>query len=321
MASPSAIFTEMVSTTMRNSAKDVEDNVSKHNALMRRLKDKDKFVTLDGGYEIQIPIEYAENGTYQRYAGFDTLNVNASDVITSAKYDWAQVALHVVSSGKELRMNSGRNAMINLAKSKKRNALNTAANNFSVDLYSDGSLANQIGGLANIIQSNGQGTVGGLNSALFPFWRNKFREITGTNAYTKDTIKGEFNALWLQLVRGADKPDLVVLSHDFYSVYEAGEQQLQRYTDADMANAGFSGLKYKTADVIFDDNANFATTAEKGYFLNTNYLYVAQHKDAKWTQDDEKKPVNQDAIVLPYYWMGNVACSNRALQGVLLDAA
>ena len=70
-----------------------------------------------------------------------------------------------------------------------------------------------------------------------------------------------------------------------------------------------------------DDNTNFATTAEKGYFLNTDYLYVAQHKDAKWTADDEKKPINQDAIVQPYYWAGNMATSNRALQGVLLDAA
>lgn len=129
------------------------------------------------------------------------------------------------------------------------------------------------------------------------------------------------NALWLQLVRGADKPDLIVLSHDFYSVFEAGEQQLQRYANADMAEAGFVGMKYKTADVIFDDNTNFSTTAEKGYFLNTDYLYVAQHKDAQWTQDDDKKPVNQDAVVMPFYWMGNLACSNRSLQGVLLDAA
>jgi hypothetical protein len=288
---------------------------------MNRLKRKGNFRDLDGGYEIQVPIEFGENSTYQRYQGFDTLNTNASDIITSAKYDWAQIALHVVSSGKELRMNAGRNSMINLAKAKKANALKTAANNFSIDLYSDGSLTNQIGGLANIIQSNGQGTVGGLNSALFPFWRNKFNEIAGTNAYTKDTLKGEFNKLWLQLVRGADKPDLIVLSHDFYSVYESGEQQLQRYTDADIAQSGFVGLKYKTADVIFDDNANFATTAEKGYFLNTDYLYVFQHKDAQWTQDDEKKPINQDAIVIPYYWMGNIATSNRALQGVLLDAA
>lgn len=320
-AGPSTIFTEMVSTTLRNSAKEVADNVSKHNALLNVLKKKGRVINLDGGTEIQIPLEYAENSTYQRYAGFDTLNVNQSDIVTSAKYDWAQVALHVVASGAELRKNSGRSAMINLVKTKKANVLKTAANNFSVDAYSDGSLANQIGGLAQIIQSNGQGTVGGINSATWTFWQNKFLEIAGSNAYTKDTLKGEFNKLWLRLTRGADKPDLIVLSHDFYSVYESGEQQLQRYMDEDMANSGFANLKYKSAQVIFDDNANFTTTAEKGYFLNTDYLYIAQHKEAQWSQDDEKKPVNQDAVVIPYYWMGNMVCSNRSLQGVLLDAA
>ncbi|MBW9076944.1 MULTISPECIES: phage major capsid protein [Rhizobium/Agrobacterium group] len=321
MAGPSAIFTEMVSTTLRNSAKEVADNVSKHNALLNVLKKKGRVINLDGGTEIQIPLEYAENSTYQRYAGFDTLNVNQSDIVTSAKYDWAQVALHVVASGAELRKNAGRSQMINLVKTKKANVLKTAANNFSVDAYSDGSLANQIGGLAQIIQSNGQGTVGGINSATWTFWQNKFLEIAGSNAYTKDTLKGEFNKLWLRLTRGADKPDLIVLSHDFYSVYESGEQQLQRYMDEDMANSGFANLKYKSAQVIFDDNANFTTTAEKGYFLNTDYLYIAQHKEAQWSQDDEKKPVNQDAVVIPYYWMGNMVCSNRSLQGVLLDAA
>jgi hypothetical protein len=321
MAGPSTIFTEMVSTTLRNSAKEVADNVSKHNALLSVLKKKGRIINLDGGTEIQIPLEYAENSTYQRYAGFDTLNVNQSDIVTSAKYDWAQVALHVVASGAELRKNSGRSQMINLVKTKKANVLKTAANNFSVDAYSDGSLANQIGGLAQIIQTNGQGTVGGINSATWTFWQNKFLEIAGSNAYTKDTLKGEFNKLWLRLNRGADKPDLIVLSHDFYSVYESGEQQLQRYMDEDMANSGFANLKYKSAQVIFDDNANFTTTAEKGYFLNTDYLYIAQHKEAQWSQDDEKKPVNQDAVVIPYYWMGNMVCSNRSLQGTLLDAA
>ncbi|WP_312809346.1 phage major capsid protein [Agrobacterium cavarae] len=318
---PSAIFTEMVSTTLRNAAKDVADNVSKHNMLMRVLKKKGKIINLDGGTEIQIPLEYAENSTYTRYAGFDTLNINQSDVVTSAKYDWAQIALHVVASGKELLQNSGRSQLVNLAKTKKQNALKTAANNFSIDAFSDGSLLNQIGGLAQIIQSNGQGTVGGLNSSLYGFWRNRFNEIAGTNAYTKDTLKGEFNKLWLPLNRGADKPDLIVLSHDFYSVYESGEQQLQRYMDEDSANAGFANLKYKSATVVFDDNANFTTTAEKGYFINTDYLYIAQHKDAQWSEDEAKKPINQDATVIPFYWMGNMVCSNRSLQGVILDAA
>jgi len=321
MATPSAVFSQMVSTTLRNSATDVADNVSKNNALLARLKKKGKIKVLDGGTEIQIPLEYAENGTYQRYGGYDTLNTNASDVITSAKFDWAQIALHVVASGRELLQNSGKSAMVNLVKAKKANALKSASNNFAVDIFSDGSMSYQINGLANLIQSNGQGAAGGIDSATWPFWRNKFREIAGSNTYTKDTILGEMNALWLPLVRGADKPDTIVFSHDFYSVFEASQQQLQRYSDGDMAQAGFNTLKYKTADVIFDDNANFATNAEKGYFLNTDYLYIFQHREAQWTPDEEKKPVNQHAVVIPYYWMGNMAVTNRQLQGVLLDAA
>lgn len=327
MANPSAVFTEMVSSTLRNSSKDVADNVSNHNALLNRLKKKGKIRNLDGGYEIQVPLEYAEGGNYQRFSGYDTLDTSASDVLTSAKFDWSQVALHVVSSGRELRQNSGKSQMINLVKTKKANALKSAANNFSLDIYSDGSLPNQIGGLANIIQTDGTGTVGGINSSTFDFWQNQFKEMAGTNIAATPTaanaasMKSDMNNLWLSLTRGADKPDLIVLSHDLFSLYETGEQQLQRYMDADMAKAGFVGLKYKTADVIFDDNTNFTTTAEKGYFLNTDYLYINQHKEAQWTQDSEKTPINQDAVVIPYYWMGNMVCSNRSLQGVLFDAA
>ena len=78
---------------------------------------------------------------------------------------------------------------------------------------------------------------------------------------------------------------------------------------------------FASADVIFDNNSNFSTTAEKMYFLNTDYLYLIQHPEAQWTQDDEKKPTNQDAVVVPMYWMGNMATTNRAVQGRLYDAA
>jgi len=325
MPSPSTIFTELVTTTLRNTATEIADNMSDNNGFSRKLKEKKKIKNLDGGTEIQIPLEYAANGTYQRFTGFDTLNVNGSDVLTSAKFDWAQVAIHVVSSGRELMINSGKSQMFDLAKTKKKNAYKSAANNFSIDLFSDGALTNQIGGLANIIQTNGQGTVGGIDSATWTFWRNQFREISGTNTYTKDTILGEFNAMWLLTHRGVDDTDLIVLSHDFYTVFEASQQQYQRYVnkggDSEGAVGFGGGIMYKTAEVIFDTNTNFSTTAEKGYFLNTDYLYLAQHKDAQWTADDEKRPTNQDAVIVPIYWMGNLVTSNRARQGVLLDAS
>lgn len=327
MSTPSTVFTEMVTSTDRNWSTRVTDNVSEHNALLRRLKQKGKIRTYGGGYEIALPLEYAENGTYQRFGGYDLLNTNASDVLTTAKYDNKMIAMHVTASGQELLQNSGKEAMINLVKTRKANALKTAANQFSIDAYSTGALTNQIGGLGHLIQTNGQGTVGGIDSSTWTFWRNQFKEVTGTNtaatpnATNAAAFKADMNALWLSLNRGADKPDTIVLSHDFYTLYETGEQQLQRYMNADMANAGFTGLKFKSADVIFDDNTNFTTTGETGYFLNTDYLYVMQHKEAQWSADDEKRPTNQYAVVIPYYWMGNMVCSNRSLQGRIFDAA
>lgn len=327
MATPSAIFTEMVTTTDRTWGSTITDNVSKHNALLNRMKSKGKIKTVGGGYEIAEPIEYAENSTYQRFAGYDALTTNASDVLTTVKYPYRQIALHVTASGREIRMNSGKEAMKNLVKARKANAMRTATNQFAIDTYSTGALPEQVNGLGNLIQTNGQGVVGGIDSSTWTFWRNKFREATGTNAAATPTVanavqfKGDMNALWLSLNRGTDKPDLIVMTHDFYSLYEVGEQDKQRYADSDLAKAGFTTLKYKSADIVFDDNTNFATTGETAYFLNTDYLYLVQHKEAQWTPDSEKVPVNQDAIVVPIYWMGNFVCTQRALQGRLFDAA
>jgi len=317
MTSPNSTFTEMVSTTLRNHAREVVDNISDNNSLLRRMKSRGNIKTESGGYELAFPLEYANNSTYQRYSGYDTLNVNASDVISAARYDWAQIALHVTASGRELRQNNSKEAMIKLVKARIQNAKNTASNNLAIDIYSDGSLTNQIGGLAALVNSAGTGTVGDINSSNFSFWQNQFLEFSGTPGTA--TIGTMMNQLWLPLVRGQDKPDIIVFSQDYYSFYEGSLQSNQRYMKADAASLGFEELMYKSAQVIFDDNSNFGTTAKIGYFLNTKYLYLIQHSEAQWTQDDVKKPVNQDAEVVPLYWMGQLVTTNRALQGKLVD--
>ena len=83
MPSPNATFTEMVTTTLRNHKKQLTDNVSANNALLRVMKEKGKIQTRSGGYEIVLPLDYAENATYQRYAGYDPLNISACLLYTS----------------------------------------------------------------------------------------------------------------------------------------------------------------------------------------------------------------------------------------------
>jgi hypothetical protein len=322
MPSPNSTFTEIVTTTLRSHPSEVADNVSQHNALYRWMKSKGKIKTVSGGYEIIRPVDYANNQTYQRYSGYDTLNVQASDVLTAARYPWVQAAVHVTASGAELRMNAGKEQIVDLAEARLKNALSTASNFMSLDLYSNGALANQMGGLASIIQTNGAGTVGGIDAGTFGFWANKFREISGSNTWTKATIKGEMNALYLSLVRGADKPDVIVSTHDFYAAYWESLQDLQRFASADSAAAGFQSLMYAgNIPVIFDSNTNFATTGERMYFLNTKYLELVVHREANWSTLDEKMSINQDAVVIPIIWQGQLVCSNRALQGILIDAS
>jgi hypothetical protein len=324
MASPNSTFTEMVTMTLRNHPTEIADNVSAHNALYRYLKDKNQIELLDGGYEIVRPLDWQNNSTYQRFAGFDQLNVNASNVLTAAKYDWVQAAVHVVASGDELRKNSGKEQLINLMKARVKNAMRTAANNMSIDLFSSGSLTNQMGGLGSILSTTGVGTVGGIDASVYTFWGNQFREMTGTNTWSKSTIKGDMNAIYLSTVRGSDAPNLIISTNDFYAAYWESLQDLTRYNDitpGTKVTAGFPALKYVNADVVFDSNSNFSATGEKMFFLNLDYLQLCVHRQANWTQLDDKVPVNQDAVLIPIIWQGQLCCSNRARQGYLLDAS
>ena len=320
MASPNTVFTELVSTTFRKHAKEIKDNVSKNNALLRRIYDKGNVRREDGGLTIVAPLDYAENNTYQRYSGYDVLNVGASDVISAAEYQWRQIAINVVASGLELRTNSGDSRIINLVKSRLKNAIRTFKNNFSADIYSDGTLANQVNGLQALVADAGTGTVGGIDSSTWTFWKNKVQSaaapIQGGGAITPGatTMESLMLPLWLSLVRGDDQPDLIVMDNNYFTLFEQSQTSIKRYTDSTKADAGFVTLKYKGADVIFDGGSGIP--ANHAYFLNTDYLELVVHKDADMTVMDEMKPYNQDAAVVPVLWMGNLVCSNRALQGV-----
>ena len=320
MASPNTVFTELVSTTFRKHAKEIKDNVSKNNALLRRVYDKGNVRREDGGLTIVAPLDYAENNTYQRYSGYDVLNVGASDVISAAEYQWRQIAINVVASGLELRTNSGDARIINLVKARLKNAIRTFKNNFSADIYSDGTLANQINGLQALVADAGTGTVGGIDSSTWTFWKNKVQSaaapLQGGAAITpgSTTMESLMLPLWLALTRGDDQPDLIVMDNNYFTFFEQSQTSIKRYTDTSKGDAGFVSLKYKGADVIFDGGSGIPTN--HAYFLNTDYLELVVHKDADMTVMDEMKPYNQDAAVVPVLWMGNLVCSNRSLQGV-----
>ena len=314
-------FSELASTTFRNHDKQVKDNVSNHNALYRRLREKGNTTLLDGGLSIVKTLDYADNSTYKRYSGYDALDISAVDVLSAAEFPWRQVAVNLAASGLELRTNSGESAFIRFLKAKLKNAQRSFANGLSTDIYSDGTASNQIGGLQALVSDLGTGTVGGINSSTHSFWLSILQSaaapLGGGSAITPSatTIESLMLPLWIALTRGMDMPDFIVMSDNYFTFYEQSQTSLKRYTSDENGNGGMVSMKYKNADVFFDSSGGIPTS--HAYFLNTEYLELVAHRDANITVMEEMKSINQDAVVIPILFQGNLVVGNRSLQGVL----
>jgi hypothetical protein len=322
MASPN--LSEIVTTTLYNRSKKLADNVSKNNVLLSRLEKKGKKRPFSGGRQIIQEIEYGENATFGWYSGYDPLNISPSDVFTAAVYDIKQASVAVSISGLEELQNSGEEQMIDLLDGRITNAEKTMRNQMSASVYGDGTAAGgkAIGGLQLLVADAGTGTVGGINSTTWAFWANLAADATTDYgaAVTSANILSYMNRLWLQLVRGTDKPDLICADNNYYRAYMEALQPNQRFTSADMAEAGFESLKYMSADVVFDGGMQGAAPANHMYFLNTDYFYIRPHTKREYVPlSPDRFSTNQDAMVKLIGWAGNMTTSGRKFSGVLKD--
>lgn len=323
LVNPSAAMTEIVTTTLRNRTGKLADNVSKNNALLRRLKGKGKVKPVSGGRTIVQEMEYAENGTFKRYSGYEMLNITPSDVFTAAEFNYAQAAVAISISGLEQIQNAGEDRIIDLLESRIGNAERTLVNNIALDCYSDGTAdgGRQIGGLQLLVSSSPtSGVIGGIDRSAWSFWRNQI--FSGLNnggaAVTAANIQSYMNRLWVQQVRGADRPDLIVADNNFYRYYLESLQAIQRIASEDKAMVGFDALKYMSADVVLDGGYGGGSPTNTMYFLNTDFIYFRPAASRNFVPiGDDRFAVNQDAMVKLVGFAGNLTMSNAFLQGAL----
>jgi hypothetical protein len=320
---PSPNLSEIITTTLRNRSKKLADNVTKNNALLNRLSERGNVKPVSGGRTILQELEYAENATFQWYSGYETLNINPSDVFTSAEFDWKQASVAVSASGLEVEVqNTGSEAVIDLLTSRIKNAERTMENNIAQGTYATGtgSGGKEMGGLQLLVADDPTGTVGGINATTWTFWRNiAFSSSTdGGAAASAANIQNYMTQVWVQLVRNMDKPDLIVADNNYYTFYWNSLQAIQRINSVARGEAGYTEIGYMGADVVPDGGLSGDAPANRMYFFNTKYFQLVTHEKRQWVPLDARYSTNQDAMVQYVVWAGNLVCSNRSLQGVIL---
>ena len=332
MAFANSSISDIIATNIQSRTGELADNVTNNNALLRRLKERGNVKTFSGGNVILQEIMYNDAATdnTNSYSGYEVLNVSQNSPISAAQFSITQYAAAISISGLEMIQNSGKEAIIDLLDGRMMVAEAQLANRISQDIYLDGTgnSGKNITGLgAAVPDAPSTGTYGGINRASFSFWRSaKFSGVTdGGSATSASNIQSYMDALAVQLIRGTDKPDLIVCDNNYYKLYLQSLQSIQRISDGgnSAVGAGFASLKYYGAgmasDVILDGGIGNDATANHMWFLNTKYIMFRPHADRNFVPiGGERQAVNQDAIVKLIGFAGNLTSSGPQFCGVLI---
>lgn len=331
MTIPNSSWTQILSTSLQNRSKQISDAVSKRNALYGRLRKKGNVLKLSGGESIVRAIEYALNNTYTRYTNAQKIKMQPYDFITSMQAYWKQVAMTIQQTGLEDIENAGPEQLIDLLKTKQRNTEKAFVIGQSGDLYSDGSADSglQVDGLQKWVADapTASATVGGIPQATNTFWQNVSKTTSsatepGFGARSDATnIRQQVESMYLAGVRDGASFDLVVSDNSLWQYYTQALRAIQEISLEKDVSDGILSLRLFGADYIYDGGADGQCPSARMYFLDTDTLYyVISSKRDFVALPGDRQPIDQDLSVKLLVWAGNLICTNRRGQAVMVDA-
>jgi hypothetical protein len=333
-------YDAILSTTLFNYRRTLEDNISKTNALFHQLMKVDPSgyqKVEDLGDRMQMPLMY-ELGTADSYSGYDVLDTTPIDGITSSFWDWRQASVPIAISSLEEKKNAGESRIINLLEAKTMQA------EMGIQEFFNAKLLQGAGGSsitsAYTSPTNGSSfidplplvvkydptsstSVGNINQLTYTWWANKTSSSTGA---TFAAFLVELRKLRLACNRGpGGKPNLHLVDENVYTLYEqalAAKHQNPSYQKADIPfdNIAFYGSPVVSDELVPDvqgGSTTQSTTSGTWFMLNTKFLAIKVHAGTNFAPTPFTKPENQDAKVAHILWLGAFGCSNRRKQGVM----
>ena len=323
---------ELVATTLRLRTGEARDNFSNSNAFFIMLKKHGAFESYSGGRDIFEPIIYDENDNFTWFEGYQILPTGYNPTVTGATFSHKQAAVSIVMSEFERLVNTGKDAVLAFATLRAKVAEDTMKNQLEASILSDGTQAGgkEMGGLGLLVPKvSTTGTVGGIDAATNPWWRNYSLPVVSTfgAAMSAATAKPIYTRALINLTRsgGTDKPTVAILGDTYYEYMSLAFDSVERATTSkELVDQGVENMVYKGVPfvlgggVVMTGVPLFAGT--DSYLLNTRYLKFRYHRDAFMEPMEEQRSLNQMATVKFLGFMGNVTVSNRRLQGRVFDS-
>lgn len=336
-------YDSILATSLFNYRKKLQDNISKSNPFFYEIQKNGMYESEDGGVSIQVNLMYALTQA-DTYSGYDTLNTDTTDGLTSAFFDWRQVAVPISISRLEERQNSEAHRMANLLETKitqselglkeffakqlvQGNALVGTGNVYDPYLSTrNGSYG--LDPLTKMIavdptSNSVQPTVGNINQSTSSWWRNQTKVSSLTTSSTAIQFLLEADHLYNNCAKGpGGPPNLILTDQNTFEMWRAAYYSKYRQTTTSDPNYPFENFKFNRATVMWDEfmpdsySNSLTITYGTAFFINTSFMKVKYDKETNFVSTPFQKPVNQDAKVAHILWMGNTVITNRRKLGI-----
>ena len=300
------------------------DNILNSRALFYLLSEEGFKEEADGGRLIEFTLAYAENTTMHSYGEYDALDTTRVNVFDAARFDWKINSGTVQYSELERLRAEGGGGKIELIADKLEWGKESHIATMNRQLFSDGTGNGSldIQGLQSVIASSPtSGTVGGINRAVFSFWRNQSNSgAKTTNAF--DNLRAKMRTTFNQASRGGveETPTAWITDRASFEGYEGLLVANERFMPADKfkkkgADGAFMNdvLTFKGAPGSYDEDCPSATL----YFLNSKYIKFCYLAGGWMKMYPKVDPANQLSNVHKVATFGNLGTSNSRRLGVV----
>ena len=247
------------------------------------------------------------------------------------------IAIPITLALEEILNNEGEGQILDVMESYLDAAERSLMDAMDTALHGDGTAngGKAINGLAVAVPIvTNAGTYGGISRVDNAIWRtntfdvNSYDTGIGTGI-TSATIRPFLNKIMTARSRGRRHADLLLMSPEHYSAYDAATLVVQRIQkEGGLAKRGFSSLEYvgggKRAEIVLDGGIGSNMPANTTYGLDTDSLRVRFNPSrnfSKLFEGDGQKPINQDAIAQFIGWMGELTMSNPLFNWRMYDSS
>ncbi len=331
-------YTAIQSTTLENWAKGIGNEITTSMFFFNALKKSGSWISVaDPGERARYALRY-QNGNADSYSGYDVMNITPIDGITSAFYDWAQMAVSISISRKEERQNSGEARQMDLLEEKTNQCMDAI-----MELFAKGVMQGNGPNTATAITTqytspiNGSlfvpplpllvgfspssGTIGSV-SAANSWWQNQENAAAGT---TYAAILKNLDHMRNLCTKGiGGSPDINLVDQSTEEVYVAALRNQNRYTDTTRADIPFTNVAFYGQPVVWDEfmpnwttgSTTQVTTQGTWLMLNSKFIHLKYDAETNFITTPFIRPIDQDAKTAQILWMGTLGVNNRRKHGV-----